>query len=383
MFASADLKKTIEMAVDIGYERIILAGDKDQLPPIGWGAPFADLIKSAACPVTTLNTIHRTDAGGGIAQICRDLREGKPLRRDYSNVKICDATNDELAAQVSDIYARFVSLVKSPGDIMVLSPYSGANQDFGAPALSLAIRTALELPDRMTVGDIVIGTENERRRRYILNGSRGVVLREGSEREGVDYRGLCPRGKDFLGYRPSVGELIAAFLLAIIAERTGRWFSRLWDFLLDKGAALSYRLRDKRIAALEGQIKILREYTDRKVILLLLHRIISGIVLISFLVMCSMLWSISVLHADTFRIINYFDIPPLVKPILHLGTLRFTPVREQMMGLLVTICIDIISLTIMILYFSAWNTIDRLIDPSQTISRLEQRILSLKAKGRV
>jgi hypothetical protein len=53
------------------------------------------------------------------------------------------------------------------------------------------------------------------------------------------------------------------------------------------------------------------------------------------------------------------------------------------MGLLVTICIDIISLTIMILYFSAWNTIDRLIDPSQTISRLEQRILSLKAKGRV
>jgi ATP-dependent exoDNAse (exonuclease V) alpha subunit len=235
MFASADLKKTIEMAVDIGYERIILAGDKDQLPPIGWGAPFADLIKSAACPVTTLNTIHRTDAGGGIAQICRDLREGKPLRRDYSNVKICDATNDELAAQVSDIYARFVSLVKSPGDIMVLSPYSGANQDFGAPALSLAIRTALELPDRMTVGDIVIGTENERRRRYILNGSRGVVLREGSEREGVDYRGLCPRGKDFLGYRPSVGELIAAFLLAIIAERTGRWFSRLWDFLLDKG----------------------------------------------------------------------------------------------------------------------------------------------------
>jgi hypothetical protein len=193
MFSSEDLKTAIEIAREVGYERIILAGDKDQLPPVGWGAPFADLIKSAACPVTTLKTIHRTDAGGGIARICRDVREGTPLRRDYPNVEIYNARNDEIASVVSGLYSQLVAGGASPNDIMVLSPYSGEKQDFGAPALSLAIREALNLPNRMTVGDIVIGTKNERSPRYILNGSRGVVLREGRELAGVDYRRLCPR----------------------------------------------------------------------------------------------------------------------------------------------------------------------------------------------
>jgi hypothetical protein len=193
MFSSEDLRTAIEIARDVGYERIILAGDKDQLPPVGWGAPFADLIKSNVCPVTTLNTIHRTDAGGGIARICRDVREGNPLRRDYPNVEVYDAKNDDIASVVSGLYSQLVAGGASPNDVMVLSPYSAEKQDFGAPALNLAIREALGLPDRMTVGDIVIGTKNERSPRYILNGSRGVVMREGREVAGVDYRHSCPR----------------------------------------------------------------------------------------------------------------------------------------------------------------------------------------------
>jgi hypothetical protein len=153
-----------------------------------------------------LNTIHRTDAGGGIAQICRDIREGAALRRDYSNVEIYDARNDEIAGHITSVYSDMIKGGIDPNSIMVLSPYSGAGQDFGAPALSLEIRKTLGLPDHMTEGDILIGTKNERFPRYILNGSRGVVVRAGREKEGVDYRALCPRLNSNNGKRPSYDE---------------------------------------------------------------------------------------------------------------------------------------------------------------------------------
>jgi hypothetical protein len=193
MFSSDDLKTALEIAAQVGYERIILAGDKDQLPPVGWGAPFFDLIKKGVCPVTYLKTIHRTDAGGGIAQICRDIREGNSLRRDYSQVQVYDAANGEIADKVTECYMEMMTKGIAPDKIKVLSLYSSPTQDFGAPALSLAIRKARGLPDQMTVGDLLIGTKNERFPRYILNGSRGVVIRAGRKKGGVNYKALSTR----------------------------------------------------------------------------------------------------------------------------------------------------------------------------------------------
>ena len=42
--------------------RIVLVGDSDQLPPIGSGAPFRDLIDARACPIITLTKNYRSTA---------------------------------------------------------------------------------------------------------------------------------------------------------------------------------------------------------------------------------------------------------------------------------------------------------------------------------
>jgi|ERR1700677_428955 hypothetical protein len=90
---------------------------------------------------------------------------------------------------------------------------------------------------------------------------------------------------NILGYRPSIGELTVVVVVGILAERLARWVSRLWDFLLDKIASLSDRLRVRRIRGLEGRIEKLTEYSDRKVVLLFLHNIARSMMALAFLIM--------------------------------------------------------------------------------------------------
>ena len=62
--------QTIEMLLDAlaPTTGLVLVGDVDQLPPIGAGKPFADLIDSGAAPVVRLTRIFRQAARSMIVQ---------------------------------------------------------------------------------------------------------------------------------------------------------------------------------------------------------------------------------------------------------------------------------------------------------------------------
>ena len=55
---------------------LLFVGDPAQLPSIGAGRVFGDLLESGAFPTTELQTLYRQDAGGTIAQLARDVRVG-------------------------------------------------------------------------------------------------------------------------------------------------------------------------------------------------------------------------------------------------------------------------------------------------------------------
>jgi len=59
--------------------RLVLVGDKDQLPPVGAGAPLTDLISSGRIPVARLTEIYRQGKGSAIVEAAHSLNEGRPV----------------------------------------------------------------------------------------------------------------------------------------------------------------------------------------------------------------------------------------------------------------------------------------------------------------
>lgn len=56
---------------------LIFVGDKDQLPSVGPGQVFADMLESGALPAVELTQIHRQDEGSSIVPLAHDVNEGK------------------------------------------------------------------------------------------------------------------------------------------------------------------------------------------------------------------------------------------------------------------------------------------------------------------
>ena len=56
---------------------IVFVGDRDQLPSVGEGNVFSDLIKSGAFPTTILKQIHRQGDDSTIISLAHDINEGK------------------------------------------------------------------------------------------------------------------------------------------------------------------------------------------------------------------------------------------------------------------------------------------------------------------
>jgi len=57
-------------------KRLVLVGDVDQLPAIGPGNVFGDLIESGVVPVFRLEVIHRTEADSGIPKLAHAINGG-------------------------------------------------------------------------------------------------------------------------------------------------------------------------------------------------------------------------------------------------------------------------------------------------------------------
>ncbi len=187
MINSWQMKLIMTEARNAGVGRIVLVGDVDQLPPIGAGNPFADLVASGLVPVARLTEIHRVDKGSGIARFARDVNNNEPdvltklMGNEYPDVT---AHNLAEADAINYIVRRYLALLNSgvaAEDIGILSPFKVKKFGISSINLNEHIRAARGYPpDHPVAGDIVVGTgRNERRgydRRTLLNGSRGVIL---------------------------------------------------------------------------------------------------------------------------------------------------------------------------------------------------------------
>ncbi len=69
-----EMATLLKAADEAGVARVILCGDDRQLPPIGAGAPFADIIKSGIPPIAILNTVFRSKIGSTVQNLVAAIR---------------------------------------------------------------------------------------------------------------------------------------------------------------------------------------------------------------------------------------------------------------------------------------------------------------------
>lgn len=184
-------------AINPKATRVVFVGDANQLPPVGPGQVFADMLScDDIFPTARLTQIHRSAAQSWVNRNAPRVLAGQPLELE----RTADFEFREVAAAV-DLLPAVREIVLNDPDAQVLIPQRPGVA--GVEAANLVLQAALN-PRRdpheqklrrehqtICVGDQVLHTRNN----YALavfNGELGRVLRiEGGVIE-VDYPGRAP-----------------------------------------------------------------------------------------------------------------------------------------------------------------------------------------------
>jgi exodeoxyribonuclease V alpha subunit len=173
---------------------VVFVGDADQLPPIGAGKPFEDLIDSATVPVVRLTQIFRQAARSMITTAAHEINEGRPPHRepgpdqDHDFFFIERPSPERALETVVEVVAERAPTgfgVDPIRDVQVLAPmYKGP---VGIDALNERLQARLNpdgkkaLAERFRIGDRLIQTRNSHEL-GLMNGSI-VFLREDDPNE--------------------------------------------------------------------------------------------------------------------------------------------------------------------------------------------------------
>ena len=99
-----------------GDSQIILMGDPAQLPSVGGGNVFADLLKATIIPSMTLSKVHRQAGESGILRLATQIRNGEELDlNETSDLKI--KKSRQVIKTTQEIYNKLSGL----GSVCVLS----------------------------------------------------------------------------------------------------------------------------------------------------------------------------------------------------------------------------------------------------------------------
>ncbi|CAI2615414.1 ATP-dependent RecD-like DNA helicase [Apilactobacillus kunkeei] len=110
--------------------KVVFVGDKDQLPSVGPGQVFTDLLNSKRIDSMQLTTIYRQDSNSTIIPLAHSIQQGK-LPDDFNDKQSDRSFIPCNANQMSSVIEQIVKRAKQKGfsatDIQVLSPMYRGN----------------------------------------------------------------------------------------------------------------------------------------------------------------------------------------------------------------------------------------------------------------
>lgn len=184
--------------------KLIFVGDPDQLPPVGPGQPYIDLLDSGKIPFYQLLDVWRQAKGSKIWLACQAIREQSP----YDFYKYATKDGDEIAfnalsdsAEIKRFFSkalkRFVESGSDPyNNLQILTP---VREKGDASMVSLNTLCAkIVNPNKSSgillgangigrPGDKVIQTKNNYRR-LVFNGDQGKIRTSGLQSLQIETR---------------------------------------------------------------------------------------------------------------------------------------------------------------------------------------------------
>ncbi|WP_203663229.1 ATP-dependent RecD-like DNA helicase [Lacticaseibacillus sp. 53-4] len=179
------LFRTLLAALHPGI-KVILVGDKDQLPSVGPGQVFADLLRSRTLPAMELRHIHRQDEDSSIIPLAHAINAGR-LPADWQQSKkdrsfiLCPP--EQLARVVGQVVGKAATQFDK-ADVQVLAPmYRGPAgidqlnpliQDILNPKKSNRTKEVEFGPVKYRIGDKVLQLVNNPDAN-VFNGELGII----------------------------------------------------------------------------------------------------------------------------------------------------------------------------------------------------------------
>ena len=176
---------------------VVFVGDADQLPPIGAGKPFEDLIASGVAPVVRLTRIFRRAARSMITTAAHEINQGRPPHLEPGEGQVRDfffvdrASPERALETVVEVVAERAPEsfgVDPVREVQVLAPmYKGA---VGIDALNERLQARLNpdgrpaVSERFRVGDRLIQTRNSHEL-GLMNGSIVFLRADDPEEESI------------------------------------------------------------------------------------------------------------------------------------------------------------------------------------------------------
>jgi len=176
---------------------VVFVGDADQLPPIGAGKPFEDLIASGVAPVVRLTQIFRQAARSMITTAAHEINQGRPPHlqpgedQDHDFFFIDRPAPERALETVVEVVAERAPEgfgVDPIREVQVLAPmYRGA---VGIDALNERLQARLNpdgvpaVSERFRIGDRLIQTRNSHEL-GLMNGSIVFLRADDPEEETI------------------------------------------------------------------------------------------------------------------------------------------------------------------------------------------------------
>lgn len=156
---------------------IVFVGDADQLPPIGPGQFYGELVRSPLIPTVTLDTCFRQDGGGSIAINATRINKGYGTSTYLfdEHFRFIESSKTETSDHV---IAEYLNMVKTYGiqEVACLCPIrKERNTGTSSDGLNKRIKNILNPSGtKFAVGDRVMHIKNNYRLR-VMNGDCGTV----------------------------------------------------------------------------------------------------------------------------------------------------------------------------------------------------------------